>query len=238
MSAPKLTKKTNSYFITFEGGEGVGKSTQIKRLAKRLEKIGLKVTVSREPGGTAGAEAVRHVVLDKAAAESFGPSMEALLFAAARSDHVEQVIKPALARGEVVIVDRFLDSTRVYQGASNNLDDGFVNALERVAINGAVPDLTIILDLDPEIGMARASSRRPDDVDVDRFEREALSKHAVRRNAFLRIAKNEPERCIVVDASGDIDTVEQSIWKDVAKRLVDAKVIQRKTTNKQTKPAA
>ncbi len=238
MSAPKSTPATNSYFITFEGGEGVGKSTQIKRLAERLEKIGLKVTISREPGGTKGAEAVRHVVLDKAAAESFGPSMEALLFAAARSDHVEQVIKPALARGEVVIVDRFLDSTRVYQGASNDLDKGFVSALERVAINGAVPDLTVILDLDPEIGMSRATSRRPEDVDVDRFEREALSKHTVRRNAFLDIAKAEPERCIVVDASGDIDSVEQSIWKVITKRLVQAKIIQRKKAEKQAKPAA
>lgn len=238
MATPDRNSPDNSYFITFEGGEGVGKSTQIKRLAQRLQKVGLPVTISREPGGTEGAEAVRHVVLDKAAAEPFGPKMEALLFAAARSDHVEQVIKPAMARGDIVIVDRFLDSTRVYQGASNNLDGDFVNALERVAINGMVPDLTIILDLQPELGMERATVRREDGVDVDRFEREEISKHAARRQAFLQIAEQEPDRCVVVDASGDIDTVERAIWKVVTSRLVEAKIIKRKTPNNQSKPAA
>lgn len=225
MNALEPISNTTSFFITFEGGEGVGKSTQIMRLAKRLEKVGLPVTISREPGGTEGAEAIRHVVLDKAAAEPFGPKMEALLFAAARSDHVEQVIKPALAKGEIVIVDRFMDSTRVYQGASNSLDEGFVMSLERVAINGMVPDLTIILDLEPELGMARATSRRADGVVVDRFEREELSKHQARQKAFLKIAKQEPNRCVVVDASGDIETVERAIWKVVMNRLVDAKIL-------------
>lgn len=228
----------NRFFITFEGGEGVGKSTQITRLAKRLEKVGLAVTISREPGGTEGAEAVRHVVLDKAAAEPFGPKMEALLFAAARSDHVEQVIKPALAKGDIVIVDRFMDSTRVYQGASNSLDDGFVKSLERVAINGMVPDLTIILDLDPALGMARAASRRADGVDVDRFEREELSKHEARQMAFLQIAKDEPDRCAVIDASGDIETVEQAIWNAVADRLIEAEIVESKSITDRSKPAA
>lgn len=238
MSAPDNTVKKGSFFITFEGGEGVGKSTQITRLAKRLEKVSLPVTISREPGGTEGAEAVRHVVLDKAAAEPFGPKMEALLFAAARSDHVEQVIKPALANGDIVIVDRFMDSTRVYQGASNSLNEGFVSSLERVAINGMVPNLTIILDLEPELGMARAASRRADGVDVDRFEREELSKHQARQKAFLKIAEREPDRCVVVDASGAIEAVENAIWKVVEKRLIEAKILKQAKTTSRTKPAA
>lgn len=238
MNAPSNIPTKTSFFITFEGGEGVGKSTQITRLAKRLERVGLPVTISREPGGTEGAEAVRHVVLDKAAAEPFGPKMEAMLFAAARNDHVEQVIKPALAKGEIVIVDRFMDSTRVYQGASNGLDQDFVSSLERVAIDGAVPDLTIILDLEPELGMARATSRRADGVDVDRFEKEELSKHKARQKAFLEIAKQEPNRCTVVDASGVIEAVEQAIWKVVSGRLVNAKLLKQQKTTSQTKPAA
>lgn len=238
MNAPNSISKSKSYFITFEGGEGVGKSTQITRLAKRLELSGLSVTISREPGGTEGAEAVRHVVLDKAAAEPFGPKMEALLFAAARNDHVEQVIKPALAKGDVVIVDRFMDSTRVYQGASNGLDQGYVNSLERIAINGMVPDLTIILDLEPALGMARAASRRAKGVDVDRFEKEELSKHQARQKAFLKIAEQEPDRCVVVDASGDIETVENAIWKVVSARLNDAKIAKTSSKVSSTKPAA
>lgn len=238
MNVSDATLRNRSFFITFEGGEGVGKSTQISRLAKRLEKAGLPVTISREPGGTEGAEAVRHVVLDKAAAEPFGPKMEALLFAAARSDHVEQVIKPALARGEIVIVDRFMDSTRVYQGVSNGLDEGFVTSLERVAINGAIPNLTIILDLEPELGMARAASRRAEGVDIDRFEKEELSKHQARQKAFLKIAVQEPDRCVVVDASGDIDTVERAIWKVASNRLLEAKILIPKPQASSTKPAA
>lgn len=239
MNAPSNISSKASFFITFEGGEGVGKSTQITRLAKRLEEAGLPVTISREPGGTEGAEAVRHVVLDKAAAESFGPKMEALLFAAARNDHVEQVIKPALEKGEIVIVDRFMDSTRVYQGASNSLDKDFVSSLERIAIHGAVPDLTIILDLEPELGMARATSRRADGVDVDRFEKEELSKHQARQQAFLEIAKQEPNRCVVVDASGAMDAVEEAIWKVVSGRLLATKLLKQGNTNSsRTKPAA
>lgn len=235
MNQPVASPNEKSFFITFEGGEGVGKSTQIMRLQERLQKISLPVTVSREPGGTPGAEAVRHVVLDKAAAEPFGPEMEALLFAAARNDHVEQVIKPALARGEIVIIDRFMDSTRVYQGASSNLNPEFVNTLERVAIHGTIPNLTLILDLDPKIGMERVGKRRPADVDVDRFERENLNSHSKRRAAFLKIAEQEPGRCVVIDAANDINSVERAIWDATTKALMKANIIQRKTKPKQTK---
>jgi len=196
-------------FITFEGGEGVGKSTQITRIADRLRARGFDVLATREPGGSPGAEAVRHVLLS-GAAEPFGPKMEALLFAAARSDHVEQVIRPAVERGAIVLCDRFLDSSRVYQGVTGNLDPAFVKALEKVAINGMMPDMTLILDVDPELGMQRAMARRGDGV-ADRYEKEDLAVHQRRREAYLAIAAAEPERCIVVDASGEAEEVERVI---------------------------
>ncbi|GAB4352998.1 MAG: dTMP kinase [Oricola sp.] len=205
--------------MTFEGGDGAGKSTQINRLAERLRAMGYAVTVSREPGGTPGAEAVRHVVLDTSAAEPFGPYLEAMLFAAARNDHVEQKIRPALQRGEVVLVDRFMDSTRVYQGASGGLDPAFLESLERVAIAGVVPDLTIILDLPPEEGLKRAHARREPDAPADRFEKEDVAAHELRRNAFLDIARREPGRCRVIDASGPPEAVAERVWAIVREVL-------------------
>ena len=165
--------------------------------------------MTREPGGSPGAEAVRHVLLS-GAAEPFGPAMEAILFAAARSDHVEQRIRPAVERGEIVLCDRFLDSTRVYQGVTGELDREFVEALEAVAINGMMPDMTLVLDLDPELGLKRALERRGEAV-ADRFEKEDLAVHQRRREAYLAIAAAEPERCIVIDASGELDQVEKVI---------------------------
>lgn len=202
-------------FITFEGGEGVGKTTQIARLAEHLRGLNRPVLISREPGGTPGAEAVRHVLLDRAALEPFGPALEAILFAAARSDHVEQVIRPAIMRGETAIIDRFMDSTRVYQGMTGNLPEAFMSTLERVAVNGMVPDLTIILDLDPAEGLKRAAARRRKGAPVDRFEKERLATHTARREGFRMIAKAEPERCRLIDASGDPDLVADRIWAEV-----------------------
>ena len=193
-------------FVTFEGGEGAGKSTQIARLAATLRGEGRKVLLTREPGGSPGAEAVRHVLLS-GAAETFGRAMEAILFAAARSDHVEQVIRPAVARGEIVLCDRFMDSSRVYQGVTGNLDAGFMRALEGVAINGMMPDLTLILDIDPEEGLARAAARRGSGDVPDRFEKETLAIHNRRRDAFLEIAHREPWRCVVIDAAASPDRV-------------------------------
>lgn len=197
-------------FITFEGGEGAGKSTQIERLAKKLRAKKYDVVVTREPGGSPGAEAIRHVLLS-GAAESFGPQMEALLFAAARSDHVEQLIKPALARGSIVLCDRFMDSSRVYQGVTGGLDADFMEVLERVAVDQTVPDMTLILDIDPEEGLMRAAARRGEDAVADRFEKETLAVHRKRREAFLAIAGAEPERCVVVDAAASSDEVENAI---------------------------
>ena len=204
-------------FITFEGGEGAGKSTQIQRLATTLRRQGRDVVVTREPGGSPGAEAVRHVLLS-GAAESFGAGMEALLCAAARSDHVEQVIRPAIARGAVVLCDRFLDSTRVYQGVTGELDKGFVRALEAVAINGMMPDLTLIFDLTPEEGLRRATKRRGRDV-ADRFEKEALAVHQRRREAYLEIARREPDRCIVIDGERAPDDVADEVLRATARVL-------------------
>ncbi len=147
-------------FITFEGGEGTGKSTQIRLLEKALNELGIDTLVTREPGGSPGAEAVR-IVLLSGAAEPLGPEMEAILFAAARSDHVETVIRPALRAGKTVLCDRFFDSTRVYQGATGNVDRTFLRRLEEVACEDCWPDLTIILDLDPADGhAARCLDRR------------------------------------------------------------------------------
>lgn len=197
------------FFISFEGGEGAGKSTQIARLAAKLRAKGYDLVVTREPGGSPGAEAVRHVILS-GAAEPFGPEMEALLFAAARSDHVEQLIAPAIARDSIVLCDRFLDSSRVYQGGSGDLDPGFMTALERVAVNGTIPDLTLIFDVDPAEGLKRANARRGDET-PDRFEKETLAVHQRRREAFLAIARSEPERCVVIDASASPDEVEDAV---------------------------
>lgn len=188
-------------FVTFEGGEGAGKSTQIRLLANALRERGLTVLMTREPGGSKGAEAVRHVLLS-GAAEPYGIRMEAILFAAARSDHVEEVIRPALAAGTVVLCDRFMDSSRVYQGITGNLEQPFVEALERVAINGVVPDCTVIFDLPAAVGLERARKRAagPDE-QPDRFEKEELETHEKRREAFLDIAEREPLRCRVIDAT-------------------------------------
>jgi len=198
------------FFITFEGGEGAGKSTQIGRLAHKLRDKRYQVAVTREPGGSPGAEAIRHVILS-GAAEPLGPEMEALLFAAARSDHVEQLIRPALRRGKVVICDRFVDSSRVYQA---NVAAELLAEIERISLNGIMPDLTLIFDIDPEVGLRRAAARRGDG-QADRFEKETLAVHKRRRQAFLDIARNEPKRCVVIDASTDADTVEHAVTSAV-----------------------
>jgi len=198
------------FFITFEGGEGAGKSTQIGRLAHKLRDKRYPVAVTREPGGSPGAEAIRHVILS-GAAEPLGPELEALLFAAARSDHVEQLIRPALRRGKVVICDRFVDSSRVYQA---NVAAELLAEIERISLNGIMPDLTLIFDIDPEVGLRRAAARRGGD-QADRFEKETLAVHKRRRQAFLDIARNEPKRCVVIDASADADTVENAVTSAV-----------------------
>lgn len=197
-------------FVTFEGGEGAGKSTQIRRLAYQLRRRGHDVLMTREPGGSPGAEAVRHVLLS-GAAEEFGVRMEAILFAAARNDHVEEVIRPALESGAIVLCDRFIDSSRVYQGVTGNLEPDFIEALQRIAINGVVPDCTLILDLPAEVGLKRARKRSAENA-PDRFEREEIETHEKRREAYLEIAEAEPERCRVVNAERPEEEIAQEIF--------------------------
>lgn len=209
--------------ITFEGGEGAGKSTQILALADHLRTQGFEVIVTREPGGSAGAEAVRHVILS-GAAETYGPAMEALLFAAARSDHVDQKIRPAIETGQIVLCDRFIDSSRVYQGISGNLDPQFMQSVERIAIDGTMPDLTFILDIPADKGLARAGLRRGTEV-ADRFEKETIATHEARRQAFLAIAASEPQRCKVIDADRTVDAISAEIAA-----LADAALKQREVS--------
>jgi dTMP kinase len=219
-----LLSSATGLFVTFEGGEGAGKSTQIRRLADALRARGHEVVVTREPGGSPGAEAVRHVLLS-GAAESFGTRMEAILFAAARNDHVEEIIRPALGQGKVVLCDRFMDSSRVYQGVTGNLEPDFIETLQRVAINGVVPDCTLMLDLPAKAGLERAKRRgAAGDVAPDRFEKEEIETHEKRREAFLDIASREPERCHVVNAMQSEEAIAAEIVSIVGQLLapVDA----------------
>jgi dTMP kinase len=205
-------------FVTFEGGEGAGKSTQIKLLADRLDAEGRRVIVTREPGGSPGAEIIRHVVLS-GMGKLLGPEAETLLFAAARDDHVHAVIEPALEQGIWVLCDRFSDSTRAYQGRQGQVAPALLNAMERVTIGSLKPDMTIILDIPVETGMKRAAVRRGNGV-PDRFEAEGLAFHQGLRDAFRQIAIDEPQRCVLVDASTDATTVANTIWNALRQRLL------------------
>jgi dTMP kinase len=214
----------NGLFVSFEGGEGAGKSTQIRRLEDALRRRGHDVLVTREPGGSIGAEAVRHVLLS-GAAEDFGTRMEALLFAAARNDHVEEVIRPALKRGRIVLCDRFMDSSRVYQGVTGNLEPDFIEALQRIAVNGIVPDCTLILDIPASVGLERAHKRgaaTSAGAEPDRFEKEELETHEKRREAYLDIAANDPARCHVVNAMQPEEMIAEEILSIVTQLLTPA----------------
>ena len=212
--------------ITMEGGEGGGKSTQVKALVARLRAAGLDALATREPGGSPRAEAIRTALL-AGTLEHLGTKAEALLFAAARIDHLDVTIRPALAAGRWVVCDRFHDSTRAYQGAAGAVEPSFLTALERVALAGFKPALTLILDVPADIGLARAASRRrggrrgeSHDRAPDRFERESLGFHEELRRAFLAIAAAEPHRCVIVDATSTPTDVGHAIWDAVTHRLL------------------
>jgi dTMP kinase len=217
-----MAQQGDGRFITFEGGEGTGKSTQTRRLAAKLEAMGREVVLTREPGGSPRAEALRELLLS-GKIKSLGPFAEAVLFAAARSDHLRSTIRPALERGAWVICDRFADSTRAYQGALGDLEPDVVRALEETVVEDTVPALTLILDLPADVGMARARARAGDQ-QADRFEAEGQSFHDRLRRAFLDIASSEPGRCVVIDAQGTPDKIEQRVWRVVSSRfkLADA----------------
>jgi dTMP kinase len=204
-------------FITFEGGEGSGKSTQIRTLADRLNAAKLRSIVTREPGGSPGAEIIRHLVLS-GMGKLLGPDAETLLFAAARDDHVRTVIQPALKQGIWVLCDRFSDSTRVYQGRLGQVAPAVLNAMERVTIGDLKPDLTIILDVPVEVGMRRASKRRGSGA-PDRFEAEDVKFHQELRDAYRQIAASEPQRCVLIDATADPGTVAAHVWAALRDRF-------------------
>jgi dTMP kinase len=207
-------------FISFEGGEGSGKSTQIKMLAERLAAAKLRTIVTREPGGSPGAEIIRHVVLS-GMGKLLGPEAETLLFAAARDDHVRTVIQPALNQGTWVLCDRFSDSTRVYQGRLGQVSPTVLNAMQRVTIGDLKPDLTVILDVPVEVGMQRAAVRRGTGA-PDRFEAEDLKFHQELRDAYRQIAADEPQRCVLIDANADAGTVAASVWSALRNRFFAA----------------
>jgi dTMP kinase len=204
-------------FVSFEGGEGSGKSTQIKKLAERLEALKLRAISTREPGGSPGAEIIRHLVLS-GMGKLLGPDAETLLFAAARDDHVRTVIQPALNQGTWVLCDRFSDSTRAYQGRMGHVPTGLLNAMQRVTIGDLKPDLTIILDVPVEVGLRRAAARRGNRA-PDRFESEDLKFHQDLRDAYREIAAAEPERCVLVDADANPDTVAAQVWTALRDRF-------------------
>src|SRR5471030_2702398 len=205
------------HFITFEGGEGSGKSTHAALLADKLRSLGIDAVLTREPGGSTGAEIIRHILLS-GIVKPLGAETEAILFAAARDDHVRSTIQPALAAGQWVICDRFIDSTRVYQGALGQVDPRLIRSLERVTVGPAKPDLTFILDVPAKIGLARATARRGKDL-ADRFEAESISYHENLRNAYRALADKEPKRCFVIDGRAPRDVVAERILHIVEQRL-------------------
>jgi dTMP kinase len=202
-------------FITFEGGEGAGKSTQARMLKAALEARGREVVDTREPGGTPGAEEIRKLLVE-GAPERWTAASETLLFLAARADHIARLIEPALAAGKWVISDRFSDSTIVYQGIARGLGLESVQRLSAAALGKFVPDLTLVLDVDPKAGLSRAGKRGANE---NRFERFGESFHMELRHGFREIAAAEPKRCALIDGEGSPEDVAASVWRVVEERL-------------------
>jgi dTMP kinase len=202
-------------FITFEGGEGGGKSTQARLLAERLRAHGLAVVLTREPGGAPGAEAIRKLLVE-GDPDRWDATTEALLHYAARRAHLTQTVWPALKRGEWVVCDRFADSTMAYQGIAMGLGREAIEVLHALAVGDFIPDLTLVLDIPEDVGLARAGARGGAE---DRYERMGAAFHQTLRAAFRNIAAREPERCVLIDAEADIDAVAARVWETVAAAL-------------------
>ena len=204
-------------FITFEGGEGTGKSTHASLLGARLRSLRIRTVITREPGGSPGAEIMRYILLS-GAARPLGPNAEAVLFAAARDDHLNTLIRPALAEDKWVICDRFADSTRIYQGVAGDVDSLAIRAMERIVVGNTRPNLTFILNVPAREGMSRAAKRRGN-AGSDRFEGETLAFHEKLRDGFLTLAANESDRCVLIDATTSKEEVAEQIWHVVQNRL-------------------
>ena len=202
-------------FITFEGGEGTGKSTQVALLATALADAGVDVISTREPGGAPGAEEIRNLLVN-GATNRWTPMSEALLNYAARAEHLDKTVYPALEKGQWVISDRFADSTMAYQGFGHGVKRGAINKLGSAVLGDFKPDLTIIFDLDLEVGPERAGARGQGE---DRYERMGHDFHDRLRQGFLQIANDEPERCVVIDASAPIEQIAAAIRAIVSERL-------------------
>lgn len=209
-------------FITFEGGEGAGKSTQVEHLRTRLEGKGIDVLVTREPGGSPSAEDIR-ALLVTGAPDRWTPVTEALLHSAARQEHLEKTVRPALAAGKWVLCDRFFDSTMAYQGYAQGLGKGLVEQLNELVVKETVPNLTLVFDLPVETGLTRTHIREGDE---DRYERMGQPFHEALRAAFLDIARENPDRCELVDASQSIQEIADKVWNIVQARYFDARAEQ------------
>jgi dTMP kinase len=205
-------------FITFEGGEGSGKSTQCWGLAERLEKSGHSVVLTREPGGSPGAEDIRNLLVS-GEPDKWSPTAETLLFYAARDDHLDKIIRPSLIAGKWVVCDRFTDSTRAYQGAHDNSLEKLLEVLELSVVAETRPTLTFLLDLDPEMGLKRARARGGTSADEDRFERKNLGFHTQLREAFLDIAKTDTDRVVILDGAKSSSVLEMEIWRVICSRF-------------------
>lgn len=204
------------YFITFEGGEGVGKTTQIKQLVSHLQAEGKDVVLTREPGGTKCAEAIRDLIFSTEYDGKWSPQAETLMMFAARAMHIKDVIKPAIDAGKIVICDRFIDSTCVYQGALNHVSADLINQLETHIIGNYAPNLTLILDMPADIAMERVQSRGAE----NNNDRGNLEFYQKLRDGFLNIAKQNGERCVVVDANREVDVIAKDIQNIIAERLL------------------
>ena len=202
-------------FITFEGGEGAGKSTPVSLLNDKLRHIGTKTITTREPGGAPGAEDIRNLLVT-GDTDRWTPMAEALLNYAARAEHLDKTIEPALGNGTWVICDRFYDSTTAYQGYGHGMELGSLKQIHRAVIGNFKPDLTLVLDLPLDLGLERAVARGDGE---DRYERMGREFHQRLRQGFMEIAEQEPDRCLFIDATGDIDTIADRIWQATCQRL-------------------
>jgi dTMP kinase len=209
----------NGYFITFEGSEGCGKTTQIEALAKALEAEGKTVLITREPGGTVIGEKIRNLLQDPSHENAISDMTELLLFSASRAELIASRIQPALERGEIVICDRFYDSTYVYQGLGRAIDMKIVEQLNQITVGPLKPDLTILLDLDAKIGIQRAKSRQSGE--LDRIENESLDFFEAVREGYLALAKKETERFKIIDGLLSVDEIKAIIWETVENKLLN-----------------
>lgn len=202
-------------FITFEGGEGSGKSTHARLVAERLRSMGAKVVLTREPGGTIIGDEIRKILQYNRSSHNMTPECELLLFSASRAQHVREVIQPAVARGDIVLCDRFLDSTTAYQGYGRELPLELIAKVHQLAVGNCRPDLTLVIDLDPRIGMERARGREL----FDRMENQSLAFYQRVRAGFLDLARQEPHRFAVIDGARKIEAVQADVWQTVQSQL-------------------